>query len=93
MADLLITNARVHTDGNTLNTWVHINDTKIANYGRGTPPDLDAEVIDADGMHLLPGFVDIHVHGGKKYRHHGRHAGRHPDHGAVLRAARRHVLS
>ena len=24
----------------------------------------DAEVIDLDGAYLLPGFVDIHVHGG-----------------------------
>lgn len=65
MQDLLIENAVVYADGHTLNHWVWCHDGKIEAVGRGAPPpDTGAQVIDAAGMHLLPGFVDIHVHGG-----------------------------
>ena len=34
---------------------------RIAEIGRGLSGD---EVVDADGLTLLPGFIDVHVHGG-----------------------------
>ncbi len=39
---------------------------RIAGLGQGRPPEEaeGAEVIDAAGLTLLPGFIDIHVHGG-----------------------------
>lgn len=65
MTDLLIKNATVYADGNTLNRWVAITDGKISGLGRLNPPeDNAAQIIDAGGLRLLPGFVDIHVHGG-----------------------------
>ncbi len=33
----------------------------------GTEPILADEVIDAEGKYVLPGFVDIHCHGGNNY--------------------------
>lgn len=65
MTDILFTNAIVYVDGHTLNRWLHVRDDKIVSMGRHEPPQLsDAQVIDAQGMHLLPGFIDVHVHGG-----------------------------
>ncbi len=46
--------------------WLLCVDDKIAGYGEGTPPNAET-IIDADGCDLLPGFIDIHVHGGMGY--------------------------
>lgn len=44
--------------------WLLARDGVIAALGYGDPPDgIDAERIDGAGKTLLPGFVDIHVHG------------------------------
>jgi dihydroorotase len=37
-------------------------DGLIAEMGAGLDPPLDAEVIDAEGLVALPGFVDLHTH-------------------------------
>lgn len=45
--------------------WLLARDRQIAAVGWGDAPDIpDADVIDAAGKTLLPGFIDIHVHGG-----------------------------
>lgn len=44
------------------NSSVLIEGDRIAAVGEACPPD--AEVIDAKGGYILPGFIDIHVHGG-----------------------------
>ncbi|WP_119071877.1 N-acetylglucosamine-6-phosphate deacetylase [Aggregatilinea lenta] len=45
--------------------WLLVDGTRIAAMGAGDPPEFsDHESIDAQGLTLLPGFVDIHVHGG-----------------------------
>lgn len=46
-----------------------ISDGKIIGYGtmRETEIPEGAEIIDADGKYVGPGFVDIHVHGGGGY--------------------------
>ena len=63
MPDLLIsarqviTPAQVHAPG-----WVQVVDRKVAAVGAGTPPrpaDLDLPAAT-----IVPGFVDVHVHGG-----------------------------
>lgn len=57
MPNLLIINAHHHQ-------WIHSEADKIVAIGNGTPPEIvDAEIIDAQRHHLLPGFIDIHVHG------------------------------
>lgn len=62
---LLITNARVITpDGILPRGWLLARGGRIAGLGAGQPPDAgDAELIEADGYTLLPGFIDLHVHG------------------------------
>ena len=45
--------------------WLFVEAGKIAALGDGDAPDgFDAVVIDGGGKTLLPGFVDVHVHGG-----------------------------
>lgn len=65
MQDLLISNAVIYTEESVPSEWIWCRDGKIEDHGRGEPPQVDgADHIDAQGMTLLPGFVDIHVHGG-----------------------------
>lgn len=45
--------------------WLLTRDDQIAALGWGDAPEnLDAQVIDATDKTLLPGFIDVHVHGG-----------------------------
>ena len=68
MADLLITDARVcAADGVSEPGWLRARDGRIEALGPGDPPAgtaPEAERVDAGGATLLPGFVDLHVHGG-----------------------------
>ncbi len=59
----LITNAQVvASDGHY--SWLLIRDGQIDSFGMGTPPSTpDIESLDAHGAWLLPGFIDLHVHG------------------------------
>ncbi|MFI7677020.1 N-acetylglucosamine-6-phosphate deacetylase [Actinophytocola sp. NPDC049390] len=66
MAAQLITGGRVATPDGVLDPgWVLVDDGTISSVGAGAPPARpDAEVTDASGSWVLPGFVDIHCHGG-----------------------------
>jgi N-acetylglucosamine-6-phosphate deacetylase len=66
MAAQLITGGRVATPDGVLDPgWVLVEDGAIHGLGAGAPPDRpDATVTDATGSWVLPGFVDIHCHGG-----------------------------
>jgi N-acetylglucosamine-6-phosphate deacetylase len=66
MALQLITGGRVATPDGVLDPgWVLVDDGKISSVGSGDPPARpDATVTDATGSWVLPGFVDIHCHGG-----------------------------
>jgi N-acetylglucosamine-6-phosphate deacetylase len=46
------------------NGWVLVDDDLIDTVVQGVPPDR-YERIDAKGHYLAPGFIDLHVHGGK----------------------------
>lgn len=61
---MLITNARLLTqDGLFSPGWLLCHGDKIAHYGTGMPPLVDTMRIDAGGAWLLPGMIDVHVHG------------------------------
>ena len=59
-----ISGARVATPGKDLGVvCVRIEDGRIAAVGADVRPASGDEVVEADGLTLLPGFVDIHSHG------------------------------
>jgi N-acetylglucosamine-6-phosphate deacetylase len=66
MAAQLIAGGRVATPDGVLDPgWVLVEDGAISAVGDGDPPDPpDAEATDAAGAWVVPGFVDIHCHGG-----------------------------
>jgi N-acetylglucosamine-6-phosphate deacetylase len=60
----LLTGARVITpDGVVDSGWVHVAGQDIVSVTAGRPA-IDAPVVDLDGAWLLPGFIDLHMHGG-----------------------------
>jgi len=64
MGGQLIAGGRVVTPEGVLDPgWVLVERGVIGSVGTGTPPPAD-EVIDAAGAWVVPGFVDIHCHGG-----------------------------
>ena len=61
---ITIAGARVVTPGRDLGVaCVRIEGGKIAAVGTDVRPVAGDEVVEADGLTLLPGFVDIHSHG------------------------------
>ncbi|SEP14811.1 N-acetylglucosamine-6-phosphate deacetylase [Mucilaginibacter sp. OK283] len=59
-----ITNGRIITPKGIINGTILINQTKIAAISQRDIDARDAQVIDAHGNYVSPGFIDIHVHGG-----------------------------
>ena len=43
--------------------WVLVENDLINAIGQDVPPD-GHERVDAKGLYLAPGFIDLHVHGG-----------------------------
>jgi N-acetylglucosamine-6-phosphate deacetylase len=64
MGERLITGGRVATPDGVLDPgWVLVDDGVISAIGEGEPPRTPS-VTDASGSWVVPGFVDIHCHGG-----------------------------
>lgn len=63
---LLIVNAEIITPtAHWQRGWLLCQDGRIDRMSDGDPPTFDGiETIDAAGLTLLPGFIDVHVHGG-----------------------------
>jgi N-acetylglucosamine-6-phosphate deacetylase len=63
---ILLRGARVVTaDGVLEDGWVAVDGPRISAVGHGPGRPGDAhQVVDLDGRWLLPGFVDLHMHGG-----------------------------
>lgn len=63
---MLITNARIYTmenEGIIENGYLLIKDGKIADAGKmKNAPQYSGETLDANGLTLLPGFIDGHCH-------------------------------
>lgn len=67
---ILVYNAAVHQlDGLNTPGWVSIEGKHITCVGAGDPPQGidDLIQIDAHGLNLLPGFIDLHIHGSNGY--------------------------
>jgi len=64
----LLVRARVVTPEGVLSPgWIRVTGNRIDAIGPGLPPpgqDPGLDVVDLPGQWLLPGFVDVHVHGG-----------------------------
>jgi N-acetylglucosamine-6-phosphate deacetylase len=62
---IVLANGRVVARRRVLDPgWVSITDDRIVGVGTGDPPTGGDEVHDLDGRYVLPGFVDVHMHGG-----------------------------
>lgn len=61
-----LTNARLLTETGFRTGWLRTEGTRIRALGTGEPPESAAAgtAVDAGGRTVLPGAVDIHVHGG-----------------------------
>lgn len=62
MTKKLIKNGTVWLEDRSLTTDVLVQDGLIADIGKVDYRIPDCEVIDAAGLHVLPGFIDIHTH-------------------------------
>ncbi|MEO8611175.1 MAG: N-acetylglucosamine-6-phosphate deacetylase [Chloroflexota bacterium] len=62
---ILITNAKVITPTAVHERgWLFAEGKQIHLIGSGNAPDISAQTtIDARGLNLIPGFIDVHVHG------------------------------
>ena len=60
----LIGGGRVVTpDGVRSDAWVHVSDGRIIEVA-AVRPDLEVPVVDLQGAWLVPGYIDLHMHGG-----------------------------
>jgi N-acetylglucosamine-6-phosphate deacetylase len=63
LSDLVLSGARVVAGGRVLDPgWVVVRGDRIAAVGQGRPPE--GSRVDLGGRWLLPGYIDLHVHGG-----------------------------
>lgn len=62
---ILLANGRVVTRRRVLDPgWVSVDGERIAGVGAGDPPRVEGESYDLAGRYVLPGFIDVHMHGG-----------------------------
>jgi len=62
---MLLTGARAVTPEGVLDPgWVEVHDGVIVAVGEGQPPLTAGPATNLGGSWLLPGFIDLHVHGG-----------------------------
>lgn len=78
-----LVNARIVQPHGVLAGWIRVADGRIAEIGSGDPTEPPDH--DLDGSLVVPGFVDVHVHGGA--------GGSYPtgDHDQALRAREYHL--
>jgi allantoinase len=62
LTDLLIKGGTVYGPDGPLDADVHVSDGVITRVEAGGPSPAGATVIDARGMYVMPGAIDVHVH-------------------------------
>jgi N-acetylglucosamine-6-phosphate deacetylase len=61
----VLANARVVTPAGVLSPgWVRVDGSRIESVAPGRPPPASRQSEDLAGAWMVPGFVDVHVHGG-----------------------------
>lgn len=62
---MIIINGKIYTEKRTIeNGYIILEDGIIHSFGEMTyAPKYEGEVIDAKGNHVMPGFIDQHIHG------------------------------
>lgn len=59
-----IKNGTIVTENDIFYGFLKIDDGIISTVGIGEPPEMTTEDVDATGYMVMPGFIDIHCHGG-----------------------------
>ncbi|HEY8361854.1 MAG TPA: N-acetylglucosamine-6-phosphate deacetylase [Tissierellaceae bacterium] len=68
MKKILLKQGEIYTEKKIIyNGDLLISDGKILGIGKSLSNNIDAEIIDVKGKKILPGFIDIHIHGGVGY--------------------------
>ena len=62
MTELLISGGTVYGPDGPVEADVHVTDGVITGVGSGQPTSGGATLIDARGMYVMPGAIDVHVH-------------------------------
>lgn len=62
MTELFIVGGTVHTPDGPQKTDIHVTDGVITGVGGGRSVPAGLKTIDAGGMYVLPGAIDVHVH-------------------------------
>ncbi|MEM7693473.1 MAG: dihydroorotase [Pseudomonadota bacterium] len=62
MADLLIKNGLLASELDVVEASIAITDGKVSAIGAAADMPAASEVVDASGLHILPGVIDVHVH-------------------------------
>ena len=61
---MYVKNGTIITENEVFKGFIGIDDGKISVIGAGEPPKVTLGDIDASGLLVTPGFIDIHCHGG-----------------------------
>jgi len=62
---MLLTDAQVVTTSGVLDPgWLRIDEGRIVAVGSGSPPAPAGDRVELGGRWVVPGFIDLHVHGG-----------------------------
>ncbi len=61
--DLTFLSTRIYGKDRPFSGYLKVSDGQIVSMGSGCPSDADAQVIDVGDSRVIPGLIDIHLHG------------------------------
>jgi N-acetylglucosamine-6-phosphate deacetylase len=61
---MLLTNARIYQSRQFIQSSLRIEGSTITAIGENLRPESSEEILDAQNRYLVPGFIDVHTHGG-----------------------------